>query len=38
MNKIYNNLNIENLIETDWFDKFTLAQQKQNLLLGKWSK
>ena len=29
MNKIYNNLNIENLIKTNWFDKFTLAQQKE---------
>ena len=29
MNKIYNNLNIENLIKTDWFNKFDEYQQEQ---------
>ena len=28
MNKIYNNLNIENLIKTDWFEQFYEQQQK----------
>lgn len=27
MNKIYNNLNIENLIKTDWFNQFDEFQQ-----------
>ena len=27
-NKIYNNLTIDNLINTDWFDKFDKKQQK----------
>ena len=29
MNKIYNNLNIENLIKTEWFNQFDEKQQKQ---------
>ena len=29
MNKIYNNLNIENLVKTDWFNQFNELQQKQ---------
>ena len=29
MNKIYNNLNIENLVKTDWFNQFKEYQQKQ---------
>ena len=29
MNKIYNNLTIENLIKTDWFNQFDELQQKQ---------
>ena len=29
MNKIYNNLNIENLIKTDWFNQFDEYQQEQ---------
>ena len=31
MNKIYNNLNIENLVKTDWFNQFDKKQQKQIL-------
>ena len=27
MNKIYNNLNIENLIKTDWFNQFERKQR-----------
>ena len=37
MNKIYNNLNIENLVKTDWFNQFNKEQQKQ-ILLGLDSK
>ena len=29
MNKIYNNLSIENLIETDWFEQFDEYQQEE---------
>ena len=29
MNKIYNNLTIENLIKTDWINQFNELQQKQ---------
>ena len=29
MEKIYNNLNIENLIKTDWFNQFSEAQQEE---------
>ena len=29
MNKIYNNLNIENLIKTDWFNQINKEQMKQ---------
>ena len=29
MKKIYNNLNIENLIKTNWFKKFNQRQQEQ---------
>ena len=28
MNKIYNNLNIENLIKTDWFKQFSISQKQ----------
>ena len=31
MNKIYNNLNIENLIKTDWFEQFKLYQKEEIL-------
>ena len=31
MNKIYNNLNIENLIRTEWFNQFTFFQKGQIL-------
>ena len=30
MNKIHNNLNIENLIKTDWFNQFDGNQKKRN--------
>ena len=33
MNKIYNNLNIENLTKTDWINQFDRFQQKE-LLTG----
>ena len=29
MEKIYNNLSIENLIKTDWFEQFDELQQEQ---------
>ena len=29
MEKIYNNLNIENLINTEWFNQFNKYQQEQ---------
>ena len=29
MNKIYNNLNVENLVKTDWFLQFDKNQQKR---------
>ena len=29
MEKIYNNLNIENLIKTDWFNQFSESQQEE---------
>ena len=29
MNKIYNNLNINNLIKTDWFNQFNFLQKKE---------
>jgi len=32
MNKIYNNLSIENLIKTEWFNQFNSDQKKQILL------
>ena len=28
MNKIYNNLSIENLIKTDWFNQFSISQKQ----------
>ena len=31
MNKIHNNLNIENLTKTDWFKQFNEYQQKEIL-------
>ena len=31
MNKIYNNLNIENLMKTDWFKQFNKEQKKRNI-------
>jgi len=37
MSKIHNNLTIENLIKTDWFNQFNKEQQKQ-ILLGLESK
>ena len=33
MNKIHNNLNIENLIKTEWFNQFTIFQ-KEEILKG----
>ena len=33
MNKIYNNLNIENLIKTNWFELFNI-HQKHEILKG----
>ena len=33
MEKIHNNLNIENLIKTDWFEQFSI-NQKQEILKG----
>ena len=33
MNKIYNNLNIENLVKTDWFNQFK-EYQKEEILEG----
>ena len=32
MKKIYNNLNIKNLIKTDWFNQFNKSQQEEILL------
>ena len=32
MNKIYNNLSIENFTKTEWFNQFNEKQQKQILL------
>ena len=29
MNKIYNNLSIENLIKTEWFNQFTYSEQEE---------
>ena len=29
MNKIYNNLNIDNLMRTEWFNQFYSFQQEQ---------
>ena len=31
MNKIYNNLNIDNLVKTDWFNQFSEYQQDEIL-------
>ena len=31
MNKIYNNLSIENLTKTEWFNQFNRNQQKEIL-------
>ena len=33
MNKIYNNLNIENLTKTEWFNQFN-KKQKEQIILG----
>ena len=33
MNKIHNNLNIENLIKTEWFNQFD-GNQKKEILKG----
>ena len=33
MNKIYNNLNIENLMKTEWFKQFN-KEQKKEILTG----
>ena len=33
MNKIYNNLTIENLIKTEWFNQF-LEEEQEEILLG----
>ena len=29
MNKIYNNLTVDNLIKTDWFNQFTYSEQEE---------
>ena len=29
MNKIYNNLSVENLTKTEWFNQFDVFQQKE---------
>ena len=29
MNRLYNNLNIENLIKTEWFNQFNQKQQEK---------
>ena len=29
MNKIYNNLNVDNLMKTDWFNQFNKEQQEE---------
>ena len=29
MNKIYNNLTVDNLIKTEWFNQFNKSQQKE---------
>ena len=31
MNKLYNNLSIENLIKTDWFEQFKFYQKEEIL-------
>ena len=31
MNKIYNNLNVDNLMKTDWFNQFNKEQQEEIL-------
>ena len=31
MNKIYNNLNVENLVKTDWIEQFSVNQQQEIL-------
>ena len=31
MNKIYNNLNIKNLVKTEWFDRFDPNEQEEIL-------
>ena len=33
MNKIYNNLNIENLVKTDWFNQFN-EYEKREIIKG----
>ena len=30
--KIYNNLNVENLVKTKWFNQFEVYQQEEKLL------
>ena len=35
MNKIYNNLSIENLIKTDWFNQFDKKQQEEIIMGSK---
>ena len=37
MNRLYNNLNIENLIKTEWFNQFNQKQQEK-IMKNKWSK
>ena len=36
MNKIYNNLNIENFIKTDEFKKLTEDQKEELLMSSQW--
>ena len=45
MNKIYNNLNVENLLKTEWFNQFNKEQQNEvlkglekNLDISKYAK
>ena len=37
MEKIYNNLNIENLLKTDWINQFN-EEQKNEIRLGRQRK
>lgn len=34
MNKIYNNLNVDNLIKTDWLEKHFDYEEQEEIMLG----